>query len=154
MSNVLALFEKFPQDKTGVKMFQRSLKMALLSGDHNILEPFTKIRMLQDALTILKDEEIEEEVMLQLNRYPEKTVDIYGCAITKKSNPGSWDYSKCDDQALKDMEIKLSALSEAIKERKAFLQNVPTEGVSDLNGDIIQRAFKTPGKDSFSLKIL
>lgn len=155
MTKTLALFKDFPQTKEDIRKFQTAIKLDLLSGEVNILQPYVKLRMLQEALTILKDEFIEDEVLLQLEKYPEKSPFIYGCQMTKKSAAGSWNYKVCDDQALVDLEIKQVAIDEAIKARKAFLQAIPLEGTADPStGEVINKAIKTPGKDSFSLKIL
>lgn len=137
MESALSTLSYLP-DETQVKAFMDKLRNEIESGERNPLELKLMARNIKAlSETIEKDEVINECIMREANKYPEKTFDFRGFKITKSSR-SSYDYSTCKDSTWEMLDSQVKALSEQKKEREKFLQVINNNQIADSNtGEII-----------------
>ena len=149
----LKMFGQFPETKQEIQSFVDAAKEEILTNG-DALEIDLKLKKMEELIKgIREDSEVKIAVFTELERYPEKTVKLSNCEITKKLLT-SWNYDLCGDSELSQMEAKARILAEQIKDRKAILQKIEDGSmVNASTGEFIYRAEKSV-KDSISIKIL
>jgi len=154
--SALEIFREIPQTKADIKVCVKNAKEEMLSGDYNPLEIDLHLKRMEEIVKALReDKEVKSAVLTELEKYTEKTVNAYGCEITKVSR-AAWQYDLCNDLELREMEEQKRVLDEKIKAKQKELQFMTTEKVVvTLDGEIttIYPASKTY-TDTFSIKIL
>ena len=154
--SALEIFREIPQTKADIKVCVKNAKEEMLSGDYNPLEIDLHLKRMEEIVKALReDKEVKSAVLTELEKYTEKTVNAYGCEITKVSR-AAWQYDLCNDLELREMEEQKRVLDEKIKAKQKELQFMTTEKVVvTLDGEIttIYPASKTY-TETFSIKIL
>lgn len=126
-----------------MKMSQlfKELATEVANGDINALEGYIILKQsekqLEEALAIVQPLAIAEA-----DKYAEKTIHAYGAIIEKRSAPSRWDYSS------------VAAWNQA-KERLDYIQKIAQAGggADTDSGEIIDKAFKVPGKAIIAVSI-
>lgn len=78
---------------------------------------------------------------------------LYNATVIEKNAPSKYDFSVCGDSTYNDMIKEREALDEKIKEREAFLKTIPAEGISTIEGEVINPPEITHGKISLQVTL-
>lgn len=154
--NTIAIFKHFPKTKSEITTAVSNIKEEILSGNHNPLELDLYLKKMEEVIKGVRDDkEVKAVVCGELEKYTEKTVEFANCQISKVSR-GSWDYDLCCDPELTDLERELSRVTDALKDRKKFLESLREElTIVTTDGEI--RTIMPPVKrstETYSIKIL
>lgn len=124
-------------------------------GVLNELEVMVRARKLADFYTELAkgiQGRAEEEARKE---QPKGAFEKFGAKITHISGPSKWKYDNCGDPVYAQLLEERKALDARIKEREAFLQNVPESGMDWVDGEgevhSIRRAVKVAGAEGISI---
>lgn len=152
--SALSLIKAMPENKAQIASFIRSAKDELLSGLSNPIEIDVRLKILEEIIAgIRKDEAIKEQLVDELAKYPEKTVKLFGCEITKKSL-SRYNYQYCNDSELEVLQAEADLANQKLKDRQELLKKIkPNELVNPATGEYLQPPLVTT-TESFSIKIL
>lgn len=120
------------------------------NGNSNALEQYIVLKRLENdfksVMAIVRDLAIDEA-----DKYGEKTFEAFGAEITKKSDPGRWNYKEIPQWA--DKKEQLKDIEELAKQ--SYNQKVKSTGVVivDEDGIEIEAAQYTDGKSNISIKL-
>ena len=155
--SALEIFRQLPSTKSDIEYWRQSAKLDILNGGYNsneLAELPTIVKKAEMVLEIFADKEVKKVIRDAIDLQPEKVI-LNSCEIQRRLTPGTWDYKECGDTVLSKLEKEAVKITEKIKTRKAFLQNIPDEGVADTDtGQIISKAKFTKGDLSYAIKVL
>lgn len=139
--NAIAELQRLPENKAQRESFVNACVNEILSGIHNPLNVEILLKNLEETIKAIRaNKQVKEAVLLELNKYAEKTID-YGVAIISKKQSVSYDYS--NDAVWNDLNAK-------IKERETLLKAIK-EPLADANsGEMIEPALKK-STDTYSI---
>lgn len=152
--SALSLIKAMPGNKAQIDSFVRSVKEELLSGLSNPIEIDVRLKILEEVITgIRKDDAIKEQLVDELAKYPEKTVRLFGCEISKRSL-SKYNYQYCNDSELELLQAEADLANKNLKDRQEFLKMCkPNSVVNPATGEFLVPPLCTT-TDSFSIKIL
>jgi hypothetical protein len=118
-------------------------------GNSDALSAYVEFKRIEKVLEASM-KQVFEEAITEANRYTEKTFSCNGAEVTKKSNPGRWDFKSCPR-----VESIASKLKEAQEQAKAAY-NQSQKGAVLLDEDqcLIEPASYAHGADGLAIKIL
>jgi hypothetical protein len=152
--SALSLIKAMPENKQQIASFIRSVKEELLSGTSNPIEIDVRLKILEEiVIGIRKDEGIKEQLVNELAKYPEKTVKLFGCEISKR-NMTKYNYQYCNDSELVLLQAEADMAAQKLKERQELLKLIkPKTLVNPDTGEFLEPPLITT-TESFSIKIL
>ncbi len=150
----LALIKQMPENKEQIASFIRSAREDLLSGNHNPIEIDIRLKIMEEIISgIRKDEAIKEQLIDEIEKYPEKTVRIYGCEIQKR-NSSTYNYKCCNDSELELLQNEYDFANEKLKQRQELLKMIkPQSLVNPKTGEFLEPPLITT-KTVLAIKIL
>lgn len=137
--NALAAIKLLPQTKAQITNFVRIAKEEILSGDYNPLEVDLRFKAIEEIIkTIRGDDEIKEMVILEAEKYPEKTVKVFGCEVQKRSS-STYNFKYCNDSKLEELQAIADQANKNLKDRQDLLKVIkPNELANPETGEMIQ----------------
>ena len=125
-----------------------AMLMAVEDGNENPLRAYVELKRIEKVV----EESLKQvfpEAMTEASKYSEKTFSYNGAEVTKKANPGRWDFKSCPR-----VEDVAAQLKEAQEQAKAAY-NQSQKGALLLDSDqcVIEPAHYMHGSDSLSIKI-
>lgn len=96
------------------------------------------------------DKEIIEMVREEVQKHNGKYTTPRGVKFENAETGTSYDFSKCNDQELIDMEAQANDIKEKISARKEFLKTVPGKGLEVHSGEGTLSTIYPPSKTSKS----
>lgn len=126
-----------------VEVSQRLIN-EVMEGNVNPLEAFVNLKKVEEAIKAVKSE-IEDLALTEAAKHP-KTFDYLGCEVTQKRAAGRWDFKHI--QSIRDAENNVKQLKSIHKTAAGINESV----VND-DGEIIEPAIYTEGKDTLSIRI-
>ena len=142
MNNELQKILVFPETRQDIRNYISNVKQSILEGENDPLKVLKMLKCFENIIKELKeDQDIQEMILNESDKYSEKTIELHGCKFTKQERP-TWDYSECNDSVLSSYEKEMQFLDEKIKERKEFLKLIPENFVNSETGEILNRATK------------
>lgn len=140
------LLPELSLNKSSISASVSKITDAVTGGNVNPLEAFVYLKWMEEVAKKAR-EQILNESIAEANKYPEKEFKNYGCKIQLRSAAGRWDYSENE---------KIQALKEAVKEEEKDAQRAyhcfqKGETISNEDGEVIQPAKYTPGKDTLAI---
>ena len=126
-----------------------AMAAAVEDGDANALSAYVDFKRIEKVLEASM-KQVFDEALVEASKYSEKSFACNGAEVTKKSNPGKWDYKNCPrvvELADKTKEVQEQAKVAYTQSQKGML-------VIDDEGCVIEPAFYTSGGDGLSIKIL
>jgi hypothetical protein len=151
--SALSLIKQMPENKRQIKTFVQSVKDEILNGFSNPLELDLRLKILEEIVkAIRKDEEIQEAVILECDKYPEKTIDIFGCEVQKRMTT-QYNYTYCNDSVLVELQEKAEQANRALKERQEMLKHIQPGFASVETGEILSPPLTTQ-KAGIAVKIM
>lgn len=142
-SNALSLFKQMPENKAQLESFIRAAESELCSGLYNPLEVEKQLKIMEELITgIRKNPNIREQLMIELDKYTEKTISAFGVYFTK-GNRTTYDYSTCNDSEMNDLMAEQDILTAKIKQRQELLKIIkPLSVVNPDTGEYLCPASK------------
>jgi hypothetical protein len=129
--NAIAELFRLPETKSQRETFVAACVSEIKSGIHNPLNIDIQLKNLEETIKAIR-EQVKEDILAELAKYPDKTFEYNGVTFTKK-NAVSYDYSN---------DSVWSSLKETIKAREALLKNVTTPIADAETGEMIEPAIK------------
>ena len=126
--SALEIFEKVPKTKEDINDCVATIKEEFLNGTiEDILAADLFLKKIEELVKgVREDKEIKAVVLQELEKYPEKTVKIHGCEITKVSR-SAWQYDLCGDKDLYQLEQIKKDADDQIKSLQKQLQVMTKE---------------------------
>jgi hypothetical protein len=121
--NAIAELFRLPETKSQRETFVAACVSEIKSGIHNPLNIDIQLKNLEETIKAIR-EQVKEDILAELAKYPDKTFEYNGVTFTKK-NASVW-----------------SSLKETIKAREALLKNVTTPIADAETGEMIEPAIK------------
>jgi hypothetical protein len=73
-----------------------------------------------------------------------KSFEMYGCKVRVNDGKPTYDYSKCEDVILDDLQAQFESIKYQLEMRQKMLQNIPLSGMVDPeNGNMIYPPVKS-----------
>jgi hypothetical protein len=110
-----------PSTASEVARFSKSLIEAVKSGNVNPLELTVQLHALTKVYELVR-EEIEENILKEADKYPEKVIERYGARIEKAEVGVKYDYSTSRDPEWEMLASEAMLFAERKKEREGFLR--------------------------------
>ena len=127
--SIMSAVNLLPSTKEQVTLFTQGIKDAIVSGDVNPLDVLVQLKMIEKTLEVLKDKDVEAEIMREASKYHKDELAEYrGCKLEVKETGVSYDYSNCNDTEIETLYEAKKQLDDKIKKREAFLKTI--------NGDV------------------
>lgn len=129
----------YPITRAEQSRWAAELARPLVEGEVNPLEFITKLKGLQQALSIVeKDKDVRDTVLREIYKHG-KQATWSGATIATRETGVRYDYTACGDPVYNDLARQREALDKRLKEREAFLKTVPADGATlvwDETGEI------------------
>lgn len=131
--NPASALNLMPSTSEEVSRFSKSLIESVKSGQLNPLELVVQLHALTKVYELVR-EEIEENILKEAEKYPEKVIERYGARIEKAEVGVRYDYSTSRDPAWEQLDSETKSLTERKKQREEFLRAL-REPLTMLNKD-------------------
>jgi glucosamine 6-phosphate synthetase-like amidotransferase/phosphosugar isomerase protein len=125
--------------KANAREFHNQMKEMIMDSGYGMFEYLEVIKFFESVKECItgnkqtktpEDSEFIDMVRGELSKYEKgKHTSARGVRFELSENGTSYDFSGCNDEELNKREHELQAATEAVKERKEFLKNVPKEGL-------------------------
>lgn len=139
--SALSLFET---NKAQRQSFVANVISAINEGSVDPIKLHLQVKCTEQLLSDLKDNEVYKSTLLSEAEKYGKTFERYNSKFAIKEAGTRYDYSKCEDVVLSDLQAQLDEIAAKVKERQKMLQNLPESGLVDPeNGNMIYRPVKT-----------
>lgn len=127
-----------PSTAGEVARFSKQLIESVRSGDTNPLQLVVQLHALAKVYELVR-EEIEENILKEAEKYPEKVIERYGARIEKAEVGVSYNYLKCGDPTFERLEVDFETAKRNLDERKEFLRTLkePTPIGDTLTGELV-----------------
>lgn len=127
-----------PSTAVEVAKFSKMLIQSVRSGDLNPLQLIVQLHALTKVYEEVR-EEIEDNVLKEAEKYPEKVIERYGARIEKSEVGVSYNYIKCGDPTFERLEVDFEVAKKRLDERKEFLRTLkePTPIGDTLTGELV-----------------
>lgn len=112
-----------PSTAGEVARFSKSLIESVKSGQLNPLELVVQLHALTKVYELVR-EEIEENILKEAEKYPEKVIERYGARIEKAEVGVKYDYSTSRDPVWEQLDSETKSLTERRKSREEFLRTL------------------------------
>ncbi len=148
MSTLKVLWQ-MPETKKQVQTFVLSIKDEILNSGSDALRILKQLKMVEKTLAeVLSDDEINKHLVNQAeNNYnSDELENLFGAKFQIREVGVKYDYSKCDDLTLDQLEKQKKELDKKIKERQGLLKSIkPLTTVFDESTGV---ELKAPSKSS------
>lgn len=150
----ISVINLMPSTSSEVSKMFLILKQEILSGNENPLKIEVQLKGIEDLIKKLRgDAEIKDQMILEGNKYPEKSFEIYGAKFSKTTVGVKFDFTECGDSEWVQLANNLSISKLKLKEKEGFLKTLKKQIANPENGELINPPIKT-GKESISVKLL
>ena len=115
---------------------------AVEDGEMDPLKALSGLKAMESLVSTLTDKNpktnrhADKAILLQQHitdaafAYNTKKFSLYGATFTKTEVGTKYDYSKCNDAKLAELENAAKDAADALKKRQEFLKTVPVEGLA------------------------
>lgn len=106
---------------------QKSAIDIIKSLDEGELNPLEILKVFKSVEKLFEEikPSLDKYTLMEANKYPEKTLELYNTFFTKKESPAQYDYRGCNDDVYIELKERQKLINEAIKERETFLKAIP-----------------------------
>lgn len=139
--------------KSAIKsMAENAINSVLETG--NILQVAEALSaMIEFVETVKKDDRFKNYVREEAGKTPKGFISNSGAKIELAETGTAYDFSKCDDPTLVNLEEKLKKITDEVKARKDFLKTVPLSGMEVLIDDELVKVYPPSKTSTSSYKI-
>ncbi len=142
--NVMYYVDVMPSTIEQLKTFEAKFVQEMEC--ENPLKIAVQLKAMEELVSNLrKNECVREYIMSEVDKYPEKTFEANGATFEKSETGVKYDYSKCGDSVLSDLETKKKEIDKELKVRQKFLQTLDetTEVFSKETGELLSKPLRT-----------
>lgn len=144
-TSILSLFETTKEQR---QSFVNDLLMRLESGEVNPLTVHLQVKCMEDIIKQLTGtEEYKKAILAESEKYGAKNFQFHNAKIEIKEVGVKYDFSKCDDPLLNELESKSEEVATKLKERQTMLKTIPLSGMDIMVGDELVKVYP-PSKSS------
>jgi hypothetical protein len=137
---------QMPSTATEVAKFSKLLIQSVKNGDVNPLQLIVQLHALTKIYEEVR-EEIEENVLKEAEKFPEKVIERFGARIEKSEVGTRYNYSASKDIEWERLDSEFKTIERKRKEREEFLRALrePMTAVNEETGEVykIMPPFKT-----------
>lgn len=125
-----------PKDKADLEYKSNMISELILDGNLNPIEVEINLKKFEDLASSVR-KKTRENLLSTLDKYPEKTISVFGADITRSSR-STYDYSTCNDSELQELQAQLDKLNEKVKKRQEMLKHIdPLTAVNPETGEYL-----------------
>lgn len=141
-----AVLSLMPNTATQVAKFSKSLIESVREGRTNPLELIVQLHALTKVYEEVR-EEIEDNILTEANKYPDKIIERFGARIEKAEVGVKYNYASSRDSEWEELDAEIKGLELRKRYRENFLKAL-TEPITTVNKDTgeveeIRPPFKT-----------
>lgn len=124
MSNIQLL-----RETASVAVLANTAIQAVIEGEIDPITAHINISKMENAIKAFKaNDQVRDITLRELSKYGKK--QTFGdCTLEEVEAGVKYDYSSCGDSELAEMYKMRLMLDESIKQREAFLKNIPIAGI-------------------------
>lgn len=152
-STATGVLRILPSTQAEVAHFAKAVVQSVMNGEANPLEIHVMLKGFEKAAELISDA-IRTNVMSELDRYSEKSIQAFGARVDKAEVGTKYKYETACDPIWELRKVVLEQASVSLKERETFLRTLrePMTIIDETTGEI--NTIKPPQKVSTSgLKI-
>ena len=142
--SILSLFETSKEERAS---FVADVVDRLLQGNADPIKVHLQVKAMEDMVKSLNDNKDYKSLLLDAVEKNGKKFTAFNAEFNIREVGVKYDYSKCGDIELTQLQAELDALSERIKAKQKFLQTVPQAGIEILHEDELIKVYP-PSKTS------
>ena len=141
-TSLLSLFETTKSQRAS---FLSGIKDAAINGDAKPLNILLQAKCMAEIAKEICDDKDLKELYLSEGEKEGKSFTYLNANFSKSEVGVKYDYSKCGDTILEDLQAQVAALNEDIKARQKLLQAIPEgkEMADPENGNMLCRPSKS-----------
>ena len=130
----------FATDKAQREVFANDIVNRIQVGEIDSINVHLQLKAMEEIIKQIQSNATYKKTLLEDAEKYGKSFDKYNGKFTIKEVGVKYDYSKCNDSILLELEEKAAELDAEIKERQAFLKTVPSSGIDiiDFNGEVLK----------------
>jgi len=135
--------------RDGVFDFADSVTALVQGGEMNPLELSAKLKALEEATKIIR-KSIQESLLQEADKYPEKTFQAFGMTFTKAEHGTKYDFTVCGSHEWESLTQEIDILTAKRKKVEEFLKSLtaPIVTVDEETGEAVR--IRPPAKTSTS----
>jgi hypothetical protein len=124
MSNIQLL-----RETASVAVLANTAISAVIEGEIDPITAHINISKMENAIKAFKaNDQVRDITLRELSKYGKK--QTFGdCTLEEVEAGVKYDYSACGDSELEELYKMRQVLDESIKQREAFLKNIPIAGI-------------------------
>ena len=139
--------------KTQIKVVAQNSVQELLNKG-NILEAAEMISVMETFIKEVRaSKEFTEYVRDEVSKNGKDITNPSGAKIELAETGVKYDFSKCGDYELDQLQNHLESIEEQISKRKEFLKSIPLSGIEVVNEDEVYKIFPPSKSSTSSYKI-
>lgn len=148
-SSAIGVVKQFATTQTQVDVMSDQIIQSVKEGEASALDIQVALKAFEKVSKRVLSE-IENEILNEAERYPEKTFDYLGNKLTKTEVGVKYDYSICADPIHDRLDAAFNKAKADLDERRKFLQSLksPLKTIDEETGEMIE--IKPPLKTSTS----
>ena len=108
---------------TQIDTFSDGVIESVKNGEVKALSVVVQLKAMELASERIK-KEIKDNLMREVDKYPEKDFVYMGNKIAKAEHGTKYDFTKCGDPEWESLDQQRSSIAKAIKEREEFLKTI------------------------------
>lgn len=131
-TSVITLFET---DKQQRETFVRDFVARVTEGEIDPVKAHYSLKCMEQIIKGISDDSMYKVTVLDAAEKHGKKFGYMNSEISIREAGVKYDYSKCNDPEYLELVEKLKNLNEAVKEREAWLKNIPSTGINVMIDD-------------------
>lgn len=114
--------------KAKISQISSEIVNTVESGEVNVLEAVVLLKTMSKAI---EDAEAKLKPLInsEIAKYDKGGANLLGATLSLMEGGTKYDFSKCNDSELNDLNVSLFEIEEKINKRKIFLKSLPKEGL-------------------------
>jgi hypothetical protein len=142
--SILSLFETNKEERAS---FVADVVDRLIEGNADPIKVHLQVKAMEDMVKSLNENKEYKSILLDAAEKNGKKFTAFNAEFSIREVGVKYDYSKCGDLELTQLQAQLDVLTERIKGKQKFLQTVPQEGIQILHEDELIKVYP-PSKTS------
>ncbi len=145
-TSILALFETNKEQR---QSFTLALIDEMEQGNVDPLKVHLQVKCMEDIIKLLNSNTVYKKAILDAaEKYGEKSFTYQNAKVEIKETGTKYDFSKCGDTVYQMLEQRSESAAADLKQREAFLKNVPSKGMEIITDDGEAITVYPPSKSS------
>lgn len=145
----IAILDLFATSRTGIDVASDQIIMGVKAGEVNPLRAGAWCKTMEEIIKRVRSE-IADSMLVEADKYPEKTFKVAGATLTKMEAGTKYDYAGCGDTTWERLHAASESAKSSLSDRETFLKALkePITAVDSVTGEIV--TIRPPVKTSVS----